>query len=671
MNKILLILIGLTMTSLTAAETPMQVKRHVNDYLENWRNEYDKHQDNYSIQQIAKLLDLNLPGLNQLKAAIEEKNYAKAKSELLRYYQDKFSQMPAYEALDQEQIKIADQALAHIIKGNKNYPPAFRGLDLDWIGKAVIKGQVIHSKEWLFQYQRLNWWNQLAKRYSDTKDESYFNEWLYEMITHHRSFPELSKAPWCARRGMETDNRCANYIKSIPFMIKSSAFDAETLLFFLGTFHKNAEHIRRAYSKKGNHLIGELTQVLVNGVEMPEFKKASEWRAEPMSRLPGQLFKTIYNDGINREMVFSYHTMYIELFSRVYEITKKHGIENQLPEDFAPLVKRMHGAFAEFMLPDFTVPQFGDAWKYRKILNGLAESRYGYLLDTYAQRYPNLDSLNYFAKRFQGQPATPPAARNAQYPESGFYSFRNGWDEDSSILILKNSIGGPWHNQPDNGTFLLYSNGRNFMSDSGSYIYGSSNPDDQAWRQWFQASRNHQTLTLNGKDVDSKPYSPEYLETENWAKLKVANQSYPGLRHDRTIWFIDQKYFLIMDEATGSAAGEVQVHYQLNPAPVKISTAELTAATTYKDGNNLLVQGIPMTNTRPSMNTEEGWVSYFITHKEARSAWNYSLHKTTDKPVRFLTLLVPQKNLKNPPQISIQGKEIIVTEKDKTLKLKF
>ena len=665
--KILLI-ICLALSAFARDTNKTDIPKYVSDYLKNWKKHYDEDQSNFSIDEISAILNLDHPDLAKVKKALNENNDAKTKLELLRYYKKKFQQIPDYEALQADEIQIADQALQHIIKGNKNYPPAFRGLEIDWVGKAVVDGQTIHSKEWLYQYHRLNWWNPLAKRYKQTGDESYFNEWLYEMITHHRTFLDLSKAPWFARRGMETDNRTLNYIKTLPFMIKSAQFDEDVLLFCLGTFYKNAEHIRTTYSKKGNHLIGELTQVLVNAVEMPEFKVAEEWQKEAMSRLPGQLFKTIYNDGINREMVFSYHTMYIELFSRVYEIAKKHGIEKQLPPEYAPLLQRMHSAFADFMLPDFTVPQFGDAWKYRKFVNGVPESRYGYLLESYAKRYPEANSLNYFAKRFKGEKVTAPAVRNAQYPESGFYSFRNGWDEKSTMLMLKNSVGEQWHNQPDNGTFLLYSNGRNFMSDSGSYIYGSSNPDDQAWRQWFQATRNHQTLTLDGKDVDSKPCAHEYIEGENWSKLKVANQSYPELRHDRTIWFIDQKYFLILDEALGNAKGNVEVHFQLNPAPVKIISSELSAETTFSDNNNLLVKNIPLGVQVPSMNTEEGYVSYFISHKEPRTAWNYSLKKSDAKTVRFLSLLYPGDS-KSAPQIKIKANEVWITDDKETLKI--
>ena len=523
MKKILLtLLLSSAVTGLLHADEATVVE-HVKDYTQEWRASYAQDESNFTIQEVAALLDLNREGFEQLKSLVEQEKWAAAQTELFTYFKERYKDVPVVEPMTPDQIKIAEDALGHVIKGNKNYPPAFRGVELDWTSLAVIDGKTINSKEWLYQYHRKGWWKPLSDMYTLHQDERYFNEWLYEMITYYRAFPDLSTAPKYASRGMETFGRTASYLDSIPHMIHSDQFTEEVLLLYLGTFHKSTEHIRAVYSGKGNHLVSELTQVLVNAVELPEFKKAAEWKAEAMRRLPEQIELCMFEDGMNREFVFSYHTFYIQLFSTFYEIVKQYNLESELPESYAPILENMHTVYGEFTLPDFTVPQFGDAWKYRKIVNGVPESRYGYLIETYSKRYPENEVLAYFAKKYAGEEATPPAVKNAYYPQSGFYSLRSGWDEASVIMAIKNTEGEKiWHNQPDNGTFLLYANGRNFMSDSGCFIYDSPVPEEQEWRAYFKATRNHQTLTLDNENVSSKPYPPEVKETDRGSDDGVA-----------------------------------------------------------------------------------------------------------------------------------------------------
>lgn len=52
-----------------------------------------------------------------------------------------------------------------------------------------------------------------------------------------------------------------------------------------------------------------------------------------------------------------------------------------------------------------------------------------------------------------------------------------------------------WHSQPDNNTFGLYHNGRNFFPDAGVYAYSGND------RTKFAATVNHNTLTVMSKSI--------------------------------------------------------------------------------------------------------------------------------------------------------------------------
>jgi heparan-sulfate lyase len=138
---------------------------------------------------------------------------------------------------------------------------------------------------------------------------------------------------------------------------------------------------------------------------------------------------------------------------------------------------------------------------------------------------------------------------------------RSGWDEDAVCLVLKCGPDGGGHSQPDNGTFDLYAGGRNLMPDAGSYIY-SGNPEGRAW---FRQTKVHQTLTLDGKNSKYDPRQLLWQPGDSLDILVVENESYENLTHRRAVFFVDKRYFVIVDEAFGSATGDVAIHFQLAP----------------------------------------------------------------------------------------------------------
>lgn len=54
--------------------------------------------------------------------------------------------------------------------------------------------------------------------------------------------------------------------------------------------------------------------------------------------------------------------------------------------------------------------------------------------------------------------------------------------------------------QPDNGTFSLYRDGRNFLPDAGFFTYGGDAASD-ALRKSYRATTMHNTMTKNSATI--------------------------------------------------------------------------------------------------------------------------------------------------------------------------
>lgn len=623
-----------------------EVERELQQFNTAWPAKVQPDDPRFGIIRVLSLLKLDFPGLEEVRAAEQAKRYEDAEQELLSYFKRTRSAKTPVKSLGAQERLHADDALRHYFRGNKDvHPPVFRGARIDWTGRAFVDGQEIHDGEWYLQFQRLTWWPALAQAYSVTDDERYFQEWRFELVRWAEEIlPFNKKTPGFVSRGMETDGRCGAHVYALPHMICSTNFDAKTLLYFLVSLHDQAEHITQVYARDGNHRLSELRRSFCNGVDFPEFKRSEGWINDALTLLPKMIDDDVYDDGMNRELVFSYHSMYIGIFLDAYTLFRQHGYEKRLPPTYYSKLLKMAEIYAMQSFPDFTLCQFGDAWKA-----GDTGWLFRRQLVPFAADIPYFDFM-----ASNGRKGAPPARRSASYPESGFYFFRSAWSPDAVFMPLKCAATGEWHNQPDNGTFELSAYGRRFMTDSGCYLYGSTSPEEQRWRAWFRNTRAHQTLTLDDRDSTCKPACLLWSETSNLVALVVENQSYEGLKHRRTVLFCDNRYFLIHDEASGRDAGSVRIHFQFAPCEAEIQC--LTARTCYGTGANLLVKTFGL-GKDIALEREEGWISCTIAKKESRPAWSWKLTKAAGEDrVAFLTALVPFREGAAPDEVEASVK---------------
>jgi heparan-sulfate lyase len=588
------------------------------------------------LDEIINSLDLNHPGLEKVRHYVSIGDDENTLEELLLYYKNKLiPKAKVIKNLSKKDQSHADLALKHYFSGNKNYEPSFRGDDIDWFSEAIIDGKKIRDREWLFQYHRLTWWTSLARAYSYTKDERYAKEWIHELKDYTNTILPLKrkKTPWFIERGMEVYYRCLRLTYALPYFIQSQHFGTEELLYSLFFIHDHAKHLPKVFAKKGNHLIGDLTSCFKNGLNFPEFKLAKTWRDIALKRVPEEMFKNIYPDGMNKELVFSYHTMYCNLFQEFLQLVKENGYQDSIPQSYNDLLEKMYTFTIPFTYPDMSFPQVGDGWK-----------KPGYYKKFYRQAkqlYPDNQAFEYIYSK--GDSGQPPKQLNHNFPISGFYTMRSAWDRTGIFMMLKNGDPAEFHNQIDNGTFVLWAYGRDFMNDSGCYIYSSHDPEDQKQRAWFRSSLAHQNLTLDEKNITRKPTYILSEERDGLDILIVENQSYPDLKHRRTVLFIDKSYFIIHDEASGDAEGRIEAHFQLAPMPVILSKENLMVSSNNPKGANIIVKAMNPSREL-SMAKKEGWISYQYGKKQERPAWSYQKNKTSGESITFTTLIYPFKD---------------------------
>ena len=177
--------------------------------------------------------------------------------------------------------------------------------------------------------------------------------------------------------------------------------------------------------------------------------------------------------------------------------------------------------------------------------------------------FPDNENMKWMAT--EGNEGEKPTYLTKAYKYSGYYILRNGWDAGSTMLILKNNYNpdDKWHCQPDNGTFSLYRNGRNFFPDSGVFAYSGN----EAKRNEFRQTKWHNTMTIYANNITTTEGRFLKMETQNNVDVVVTeNASYETLSHRRAIFYVnknnvDKEFFVLIDEGYGADNGK---KYNLN-----------------------------------------------------------------------------------------------------------
>ncbi len=590
-------------------------------------------------------INLNYPGLEKAKKAYTASKYNEAAQALLNYYREKsgkkdpdFSNgekaVDIKSPVDRANKMAADSALLHRFQPQKGYGFFNYGKDINW------QYWPIKDNEVRWQLHRVKWWQSMALAYNSTKKEEYAKEWMLQFADWAKKNPfglseDNDKYAW---RPLEVSDRLQSLVPTFAIFVNSPKFTPGFLLYFLKNYHEQAKYLPTHYAAEGNHRLFEAQRTLFAGASFPEFTDAATWRKSGIEVLNTEILKQVYPDGVQYELSPVYHAGAIDIFLKAYRTAQKAGVANEFPASYKQTVENMVMAFISITFPNYNQPMFGDSW--------LADKNFRMQqFQSWLDAFPKNDALRYFAT--DGKEGKVPDFLSKGLNTAGFYTFRNGWNNASTIMILKASPPGEFHAQPDNGTFELWANGRNFTPDAGCFVY-SGDAEITKMRNWYRQTRVHSTLTLDNQNMlITKAQQNKWETGKNLDILTYTNPSYADLNHQRSVLFIDQKYFLIIDKAIGKAKGNLDIHFQLkeDSNPV-FDQAGKKVYTTYADGNNLLIQSL--NSDKVSLHEEEGKVSYAYQKELKRPAFAFEKQKNNDQTQQFISVLYPYNGHKAP-----------------------
>ncbi|MFT5368068.1 MAG: heparan-sulfate lyase [Candidatus Latescibacterota bacterium] len=603
-------------------ETAIYIKEHLMTELRSLKPE-----------DILTVLDLSGEGLAKVKTAADAGDRLGALSALLDHYRATYPLTDV--TANPATIVIADNVVNHTFQ-RVPYEPVNYGAQIDW------EWDPQNDIEWVATVFRFYWAPPLAHAFAATGDDRYVqafvelaSDWIskYPLEKHEETHSKYTHWKGFAWLDIQTGRRASSIFSSFKMLIHGKSFTPEFLGVLLASLYDHqvkTEHI--PMNKIHNKAVFEQRGFMNIATLIPEFKDTARWLEMARQRTEEIFLAQVTTDGVQREWSYGYHNGVLNDAKEILAQLATAGIA--VSDVYKERIRLMHDYIFAVATPDLGAPMYGDG--SRPLIESDDRSTWP-LYDTLMEATAYLDDAKYAARAVLDGSQLPSQTSYA-FPEAGMYVLRNEWGTDAIHMGLHCSplaISG--HDHPDNGTFELYGYGRWLMPDSGFYVYGH----DAEARAWHRQTSVHQTLTLDGNDsvVDGRHLL--WHSDDAFDAVVVENLSYEGLTHRRTIWFVDRRFYVLLDEAIGDASGVLDLHFQFAPGDVAV---EGNSAHTQFDDANVLVQAAD--NVPVSITQEAGWFAWQYGFRTERQA--IRLAHDGQAPAAFLSLVIPYKGTDAP-----------------------
>lgn len=434
----------------------------------------------------------------------------------------------------------------------------------------------------------------LGLLYFLSEDEKYTKEIYCQINNWVEKNPYLIGVNWA--EGIEVSIRTFSWIFTYFLILKSENLSPKFNLQILKNIYINGKFLREFLSDKwiinNNHLIAELSGLLLISVLFPEFKESKNWMKFCFDELKKELEKQVLSDGVLWEHSTGYHKFVTEMLLYPIILAKKNGIE--IPKKILDTLERMLDFLNYISLHNGKIPLIGDEdqgfmlklndWNYDDIIgiSTIGSALFGRLDWISDKSELAFWLLNGFipsnVKKNYGYPSFK------VFEDSGYSIFKSKKDYLLFITCTQNKkYLHAGHRHVDMLSFIYEYAGEYFIVDNGTYIY---NGNDEA-RNLFRSIWMHNTVTIDGKnpceltpfEMNPRP-GAEILKYGVHEKLNYVwarHNGYYPLEHNRIVMQLENGY-IFYDWVNGDGKNHIFESYiHLHPDVMinKISNNEV------------------------------------------------------------------------------------------------
>ncbi len=273
---------------------------------------------------------------------------------------------------------------------------------------------------------------------------------------------------------------------------------------FITTVYRSLyEHAERLYKAPcmGNWLIFQLHAITDFSFACPFYKAAKRWYDYGVDTLIYELDNQFYPApvGAQEELAPSYHDGVVRAYLSILDdCFERYG--KQPPKELVDKLEKTFNIYPRIVRPDDIIPDLNDSGAF--IIN--TTLRYAY---KYYQHHKEYIWFGSFGKEGEQPDFTSTVVENI-----GWTIFRSSWEKDAVWAFFDSGHYGRGHQHDDKLNFLLTAYGKNLLVEVGNTPYDSSE-----MRKYAIKSRAHNTIMLNGKEMNDRKYFDDNGLRENYS----------------------------------------------------------------------------------------------------------------------------------------------------------
>lgn len=348
-------------------------------------------------------------------------------------------------------------------------------------------------------------------------------------------------------------------------------------------------HLQPVRSKgniPNNHMIAELTGLILIGVLFPEFNEAATWRDVGLKLLAEQVKVQTCPDGINKEQATGYQRFVAELLLLVVAYSRRVGLKREPILD--TVLEKMLDYLQYSTAPNGTNQMWGDSdygralglgqkkdfWDFRPLLSAgtvlFGRSDWKFVSGRFDEEafwilgHEGLDLWEQIEARI-------PEQTSYAFPHGGHFIIRDSWLVDSDAAFLRCGefgLGGEGHcahAHSDLLSFSLWLTGRPLLVDSGTYIYHGP------LRDYFRSSCAHNTVMVDGRNqaIPSPNFNWRCVSNARYLDWSADHVSgffnYQDVKFIRTLFRKRSGCWDLNDQFTGTGSHEIDWFFNFAP----------------------------------------------------------------------------------------------------------
>jgi len=563
-----------------------------------------------------KNMDLTRPGLEKMKAGVDDGDLEQAWKEWAFYFgqRDKpvwllkpepWRQMMEthYPAFRQAWIDAADEILQGRVRGEFEVP--LKNGEPDWFAapKKKLTDYGMGMRYLYFVFTR-----PLIRAYVLTEDETYAENFIQYYLAYDRY-----KRPSHKLRELWIGIRVCILFEGYYLLRNSRHMTPEAHRVMLRDLYWMTRWLSDFYRLKGNgylnpapnQTVPAASWLIQAGLMMPEFREAEQWLRQGKPKLEAVLERSVYPDGGQVEICTQYHkTVMRDVLAASLVMERNTGQSYLTTEPMADRFQDMFRWLGGIVTPTGYTPALNSAVYARDWLVFLATGN-RYIRDPEIEwRIRQVSMRDYIPvqKKEMGlaaflfnEDAAPgtgrikgrqPDSLSKNLPDSGFAVLRDKPGSDALYVILDygHPVGG--HAYPSRLSFVLWGNGVPLALQPGSPFWYH----DPMYRKWYHTTLSHNTVVVNAHSHQARKNGRNvfgilltWFDSTQTAAVAASHDGYlsiANVTHTRKVILAKGSYFFVSDAlAPGRKGNQYEWSFHspltLQPQPDRsVRTAE-------------------------------------------------------------------------------------------------